>query len=295
MIYNPQNKDSIMIQSDNNNQANLEKNQNNIDLRPNTHSFDTDLAQKYGIEIAIMLKHINYWVNYNKALNRNYHDGRYWFYNTLDEIAAHFEYWSKKQIERILKKMFDLKLILKGNYNKTSFDRTLWYTLNCQIDIPISGNGYPGIGTPIPNTNTNTKKESISKDIPKKAGGKPPIESKASMDIFEYFEDKYKEMRESRNLSFTKIKATKSQYNAISYLLKHHKADYIKKVIDKALKDDWWYKFVVKPSYLKTKFQTLETLLINNKANKVIRKKSLRESYEDYKKQQKESLNEVKR
>lgn len=151
--------------------------ENHNQLRPNTHSFDVDIAEEYGIEIAIMYKHITYWVNYNKKLNTNFHDGYYWFYNTLKEIAAHFPYWSHKQVERIINKMFDLKLILKGNYNQNKYDQTCWYTINCPIDFPKSGNGNHEIGKPIPNTNTNTKdiKEIYKeKDATNVAGAKAP-------------------------------------------------------------------------------------------------------------------------
>jgi len=152
----------------NNNDApalNQEKAEKKISLRADTHSFDTDIAKDYGIDVALMYKHVTHWVNYNKARKTNFNEGRYWFYNTIDEIAAHFPYWSAKQVERILKKMFDLKLILKGNFNKTPMDRTGWYTVNYEkeMHIPKSGNGNPEIGAAIPNTNTNTKK-TLSKD-----------------------------------------------------------------------------------------------------------------------------------
>ena len=147
------------------NVLNQAKDEKKLSLRTDTHSFDTDIAKDYGIEIALMYKHVTYWVNYNKKLKSNFHEGRYWFYNTIDEFSAHFPYWSKKQVERILKKIVDLKLVLKGNFNKSSYDRTCWYTINSEreIHIPKSGNGKPEIGTPIPNTNTNTK-NTLSKD-----------------------------------------------------------------------------------------------------------------------------------
>ena len=43
-----------------------------------THNFDTEIATEYGINEAILLNNIYYWVEYNKANEKNFHDGYYW-------------------------------------------------------------------------------------------------------------------------------------------------------------------------------------------------------------------------
>jgi len=133
------------------------------------HSFDVNIAKLYGVEVAIFLKNIAYWVVYNKNEDINYHDGRYWTYNKISSFSNHFPYWSSKQIERLINKCFALNLIIRGNYNKSKYDRTCWYSLtenackllnidisrNREMEISKSGNQSPEIGRPIPNNKTH--------------------------------------------------------------------------------------------------------------------------------------------
>lgn len=93
-----------------------------------SHSFDIELAVKLGDpNLAILVNHFQYWINLNKRLKRNFIDGRTWMYQTRNEIAAHFPYWSPDQIRRMTDKLVDLGILIKGNYNKHGFDKTIWY------------------------------------------------------------------------------------------------------------------------------------------------------------------------
>ncbi len=93
------------------------------------HNFDVVVAARYGIEIAILLKYISFWVAHNKANNQNFNEGRHWSYNTVDAFCVQFPYWSKHQISRFLKKMIDQGLIIKGKFNENPYDQTCWYSL----------------------------------------------------------------------------------------------------------------------------------------------------------------------
>lgn len=162
------------------------------------HSFDVNFATEYkNVDIAILICHFQYWINMNKRLGRNLHENRTWTYQTLTEIAAMFPYWTKRQVEKYINKMVELKILTKGNFNKNSFDRTVWYAFvneskflypenlemedlkeppsgispNGEIDkskhhSSISPNGeirFHQTVTPIPDilTNTLTDKESV--------------------------------------------------------------------------------------------------------------------------------------
>lgn len=48
-----------------------------------------------------------------------------------------FPWWSKRQIERIVKKLKDAGVVLTANYNRDSHDRTLFYSLD-ESKLPIS-------------------------------------------------------------------------------------------------------------------------------------------------------------
>lgn len=126
------------------------------------HSFDVDIAEKYGIQAAIMLKNIYYWTTLNKANERNYQDGRYWTHNSVKALRELFPYISTRSMRSTLDKLIDLGLIIKGNYNKSAYDRTLWYALTdkglsiCQkgqMDLPDEQNGVDAKGEPIPDIN----------------------------------------------------------------------------------------------------------------------------------------------
>lgn len=93
------------------------------------HAFDVAVASKYGVPIAIFLNNIAHWTSVNMANRRNYHDGRYWIYNTRKSFAELFPYWSEDQIRTISKKAKNFDLLLESNYNKHGYDKTIWYSL----------------------------------------------------------------------------------------------------------------------------------------------------------------------
>lgn len=127
------------------------------------HSFDIHVATEYkSVEIAILVWHFQYWIMKNKRLNRNCIEGRTWTYQTNLEIAAAFPYFSIFQVERLIKKAVQLKILRKANYNKSQFDRTVWYAFEDEEKFGISRfremepaesiNGDRGIAEPIPDT-----------------------------------------------------------------------------------------------------------------------------------------------
>lgn len=109
------------------------------------HLFDVEIAKNYGIDLAIFLKNIAYWVVQNQANNDNYHEGRYWTYNKVDAYNLIFPYWSPRQIRRIIEHGISAGLLLKGNFNKVQYDRTGWYSLtdlgHKLLNISILPNG----------------------------------------------------------------------------------------------------------------------------------------------------------
>lgn len=93
------------------------------------YHFNSNIAEEVGVEGATMLDNIHYWVMKNKANDKNFYDGNYWTFNSINAFTELFPFWSKRQIERILKNLKDEGYIQTGNYNKSAYDRTLWYAL----------------------------------------------------------------------------------------------------------------------------------------------------------------------
>lgn len=93
------------------------------------HSFSIEVAQKYGIEEAILLEHLFWWCEKNRANGKHLIEGRYWTYNSAKAFAELFPYMSPAKIRRTLISMEDSGLIVSGNFNDNKYDQTKWYAL----------------------------------------------------------------------------------------------------------------------------------------------------------------------
>lgn len=152
------------------------------------HSFDIDIACQYGILEAILLNHLWFWIEKNKANNQNYYDGYYWTFNSTRAYNELFPYASQRQIQNALKKLRDDEVIQVGNHNQNTYDRTLWYAFTkkgecimqkCKMDNAdlLNRNGknvepIPYINTYI-NNNTTTIYDFIEENFKR---GLTPIE-----------------------------------------------------------------------------------------------------------------------
>lgn len=142
------------------------------------HSFNIELAKKYGILEAILLKNIWFWIEKNKANEKNFYDGTYWTYNSTRAFNELFPYASESSIKRALKSLQEKGIIKTGNYNKSAYDRTLWYAFtdlgesivsNRQMEVNKSSNGNEQNGLTIPDINTDNKTTNIKTDVEQNA------------------------------------------------------------------------------------------------------------------------------
>ena len=66
-----------------------------------------------------------------KDANRNYHDGKYWVYNSYtDWQKDFFPYWDVRTLKRVFKDLEEMGVLITANYNKNRIDRTKWYSIN---------------------------------------------------------------------------------------------------------------------------------------------------------------------
>lgn len=128
------------------------------------HSFDVDIAVRFGMAEAVLIENIRWWLLKNKVDKRNFHEGRYWTYSTAKAYAELFPYMSEDKIQRLLRKLEDEHVLVSGNFNQTPHDRTKWYSLdesflrNTSREIAESTNTY------INHINTVTKKIATTND-----------------------------------------------------------------------------------------------------------------------------------
>ena len=152
------------------------------------HYFNTEIANEVGVNAAVILENIAHWVFRNQVSNKNHFDGHYWTYNSNAAMAELFPYMNARQVRYALDALRKADMVLTGNYNKSSYDRTLWYTVSdsCAkkyfpelLDWPKKANELDGVGQPIPDINTNNKPDNnISQQTDSSASDAPiPAES----------------------------------------------------------------------------------------------------------------------
>lgn len=128
-----------------------------------THTFDVDIAKEYGVDVAIVVNNIAFWLQKNKANKKHMYDGKVWTYNSTKAFAELFPYWTENQMRRVLDTMNKSGIIETGNYNSNAYDRTKWYTFTdafvekhksicefCQMEVSESTNGIGENHEPIP-------------------------------------------------------------------------------------------------------------------------------------------------
>lgn len=137
------------------------------------HNFSPEIATLYGVNAAIFLHNIAFWINKNAANNHNFEQDRYWTYNSQKAFTQLFPYWTRQNLRTIIKLCADKGLILIGNHNETTYDRTGWYALtdkglalfpslfaigwNQPMERLESTNGLVGINPPIPDNKPDDK------------------------------------------------------------------------------------------------------------------------------------------
>ena len=131
--------------------------------------FDVDVATEYGVSAAVLFENIGFWVEHNRANRANFHDGKYWTFNSRKALLELFPYIGEKQLRTATKTLLDAGLIETGNFNSSPYDRTLWYTLSDEgysrwrkgnFPFGKKTNGNAQKGTPIPDINTDIKPDS---------------------------------------------------------------------------------------------------------------------------------------
>jgi hypothetical protein len=200
------------------------------------YSFDERVAKEVGVNAAIILDKFTWWIRQNASNERNFHDGRYWTFNSTKALTSMFPFFNAKQIGRILKKLIDDGYLLTGNYNKVAFDRTLWYTLSDkgemlmqgeEMHFPKMGNEisqkwemrFPENGKPIPLT-TNSK--TIDYNMRKSAKAEKDAKYEEMFTIFYNAYPKKKDKTKAFN-AFKKLKPTQELLDSILKALEWQK------------------------------------------------------------------------
>jgi hypothetical protein len=140
-------------------------------MTPKVHGFDVECAKLIGVDCAIVLALIAYWVAFNRANDKNFKQGRFWTYNSAKAWTQHCPYYTAKQIRRILDELESGGFILKDNFNENAYDRTLWYALTekgesiClsgKMEEPVQDDGEADPVFSVDQCKTNTEPKRVA-------------------------------------------------------------------------------------------------------------------------------------
>jgi hypothetical protein len=101
-----------------------------------TYQFDPVHAENYGVDEAIMLHHLLFWIKKNHAEKRNVIDGNVWIYSSCKKLSEVFKFWSPGQVRRILKSLISQGVIVESHHGEKKVDQTKWYSVNKTL-IPL--------------------------------------------------------------------------------------------------------------------------------------------------------------
>jgi hypothetical protein len=165
-----------------------------------SHGFNVGIAIDYSVTMALWIGYLAFWTEQNLSNNKHIHDSLCWSYDTLESLRLKFPYMSKSQIETMINNSITAGLVVKGNYNKTTYDRTCWYALTpksyvyfqhlvtdlylnrlylsisekSEMDFLEFGNLFPRNRTPIPDTKPNIKTNTTTTGDGQKPNRKTP-------------------------------------------------------------------------------------------------------------------------
>ena len=105
------------------------------------HMFEVNDATDYGVDEAIFIYHLKFWIDKNRANKKHLirKDGvlRCWTYNTLEAYSELFPYWTIKQVRRIIDSLVKQGVIIVDRFNKIPYDQTRWYAFKGGQESPV--------------------------------------------------------------------------------------------------------------------------------------------------------------
>lgn len=80
------------------------------------HHFDTFLAEKYSVDIAIMINNIDFWLHRNLISGDGIYQNKVWTTFSAEDMKAYFTYWNSEKIRRVLREMHVKDIIVKEQF-----------------------------------------------------------------------------------------------------------------------------------------------------------------------------------
>ena len=125
--------------------------------------FNSEAAEMYGVDGAIMLHHLAFWVYRNKLNQKNEIDGNTWTWNSASALREIFPFWKDNQIRRILKNLEKEGAIISAVHNRARWDRTKWYTVTAKVQQFYQFQKSANASTEIKTSKVKKKKIDVKK------------------------------------------------------------------------------------------------------------------------------------
>lgn len=111
---------------------------------------NTRLAEAIGLNEAIVLQQLSYWLEETNAGVD--HDGKRWVYNTVEQWSAQFPFWSPDTVKRILLTLREKGLVEVAKLSTDARDRTNYYRIRSEHSALFHRGNLPSlIGADCPN------------------------------------------------------------------------------------------------------------------------------------------------
>jgi hypothetical protein len=236
------------------------------------HSFNVEIAKKYGIEKAVLLENFYFWIKKNKANKRNMHEGKVYTYNTAEAFAELFPYIKERKIAQILREMENEDgLLISGQFH--NYDRTKSYTLTDYAmsffepsNIQNFDNGKSENCTMENQKNVSCLNTDINSDVNSNINTDKGKKPKKEYDIiYEHYQKNYDILFQQGKVQTNKVQI---EYGKCGKLLKglfrNYSVDELFEILDRGMNDKW----IVEGGY------NLSILLSANQINKLLNGKS---------------------
>lgn len=106
------------------------------------HHFNVQVAQRFGIEEAVIIHNLFHWISKNAANDESKFDGLYWTYNSIKAYSLLFPYMSETKVKRVFKFLEEEGAIVKGNFSDDKWCRTNWYSFTPDMLSYLGSVGY---------------------------------------------------------------------------------------------------------------------------------------------------------
>ena len=93
------------------------------------------LAIAIGLNEAIVVRQVHYWIfkNYKTASDVHFKEGRYWTYNSIEQWAEQFPFWSVRTVSRIFNKLENDGILIRKKLGKRACDNVRWVSIDYTV------------------------------------------------------------------------------------------------------------------------------------------------------------------